>query len=239
MENKCRGRNISYNRTRWNYLNNSIIPTAAYFFIYSTPCNSIDGTIYFGTNIGETDGGELIAINPDGTEKWRECIANLWVESAPAIAEDGTVYIGSSWQPTKGYLHAFGELDPNAPEAPTITGETDGKAGAEYEYTFSTIDPNGDDVFFNIDWGDGEFEDWFGPYNSGEEVVVSHTWDEQGTYTIKARAKDTDNLWGPWATLEVKMPINQPVQYPLLELFRERFPLLYQIMFRVLEELNI
>jgi hypothetical protein len=34
-------------------------------------------------------------------------------------------------------------------------------------------------------------------------------------------------------------PVNQPVQYPLLELFRERFPLLYQLFIRVLEELNI
>jgi outer membrane protein assembly factor BamB len=34
----------------------------------STPCNSVDGTIYFGTS----DAGEIIAVNPDGTEKWRK-----------------------------------------------------------------------------------------------------------------------------------------------------------------------
>ena len=47
-------------------------------------------------------------------------------------------------------------------------------------------------------------------------------------------SSDTCNIDVSLAT-----PVNQPVQYPLLELFRERFPLLYQIMFRVLEELNI
>ena len=30
--------------------------------------NSIDGTIYVGTS----DGGKIIAINPNGTEKWRK-----------------------------------------------------------------------------------------------------------------------------------------------------------------------
>jgi len=78
----------------------------------ATPCHSVDGTIYFGTHIYESDGGEIIAVNPNGTEKWRKMIANGWVDSAPAIAEDGTVYIGSSWQPDGGYLHAFGPGEP-------------------------------------------------------------------------------------------------------------------------------
>ena len=51
-----------------------------------------------------------------------------------------------------GYLHAFGELDPNAPEAPTITGELKGRIRVEYEYTFNSNDPNGDDVYYYIEW---------------------------------------------------------------------------------------
>ncbi len=53
----------------------------------ATPANSIDGTIYFGTS----DGGEIIALNPDGTEKWRMKIGTC--EAAPAIGEDGTVLL--------------------------------------------------------------------------------------------------------------------------------------------------
>ena len=77
-----------------------------------TPAHSADGTIYFGVCIGEDEGGEIIAVNPDGTEKWRETIADERVQSAPAIAEDGTVYIGSSWKPNGGFLHAFGPGEP-------------------------------------------------------------------------------------------------------------------------------
>ena len=50
-----------------------------------TPCNSIDGTIYVGTS----DGGKIIAVNPDGTEKWQQSIGKC--EFAPVIGEDGRV----------------------------------------------------------------------------------------------------------------------------------------------------
>ena len=198
----------------------------------SSPAISAEGIIYIGTHIGDDGGGEIIAVNPDGTERWRKRIATNHVDSSPCIGEDGTVYIGSSSDEqgySYGFLYAFGELDPNAPEAPTISGETDGEAGVEYEYTLSTIDPNDDDVYYYIEWGDGEFEDWFGPYDSGEEVVVSHSWNEKDTYTIRARAKDTDNLWGPWGELEVTMPVNQQTSYPFFQRFLERFPLLSRI----------
>jgi outer membrane protein assembly factor BamB len=167
----------------------------------ATPCNSIDGTIYFGTS----DAGEIIAVNPDGTEKWREYIGGD-VESPPTIGEDGTVYIGDGRE--NGYLHAFGQLNPNAPSAPEINGPASGKAGTEYEYTFKSISPLGRNVYYYIDWGDNTINDWFGPYDSGETVTVSHTWSSRGTYMISARAKDTDNLWGPWGTLFVTMPLD-------------------------------
>ncbi len=150
-----------------------------------------DGIIYTGIEIGDMDGGEIVAVNPDGSERWRERLSNLWVDSSPIIGSDGTVYISSSSKnPGGSSLHAFGTSDQNAPEAPDISGEIEGEAGVEYEYTFCSIDPNGDDVYYYVDWGDGEFTDWIGPFASGEEVVISHTWDEQDTYTIKAKAKD-------------------------------------------------
>jgi outer membrane protein assembly factor BamB len=73
-----------------------------------TPAHSADGTIYFGVCIGEDQGGEIIAINSNGNEEWRATIADERIESAPAISEDGTIYIGSSWKPSGGFLHAFG-----------------------------------------------------------------------------------------------------------------------------------
>jgi thiol-disulfide isomerase/thioredoxin len=92
------------------------------------------------------------------------------------------------------------------PGKPTITGPTSGKAGKEYDYTFVANDPNGDDVYFWIEWGDGTVIEWDGPYKSGEEVIFSHKWSEQGTYTVKAKAKDVFDEEGDWGELEVTMP---------------------------------
>jgi len=114
--------------------------------------------------------------------------------SSPAIGEDGTVYVVSEIG-DNGYLRAFGKLDSSAPDAPDIDGRTNGRFKRSYDYTFTTTDPNVDDVYYYIEWGDGAVENWIGPYSSGEEVVVSHTWDEQDTYTIRARAKKSTFLF--------------------------------------------
>ena len=95
------------------------------------------------------------------------------------------------------------------PNAPTITGPNSGKAGISYDFTFKAVDPDGDYFYYYIDWGDGDVVEWFGPYSSGEIIELSHTWTEEDTYTISARAMDTWGAIGEWGTLEVEMPVNQ------------------------------
>ncbi|KAA0001587.1 MAG: hypothetical protein FE048_05275, partial [Thermoplasmata archaeon] len=43
----------------------------------------------------------------------------------------------------------------NPPDAPSIIGPTEGKIRTEYEYTFVATDPDGDDVYYWIQWGEG------------------------------------------------------------------------------------
>jgi len=111
-----------------------------------------------------------------------------------------------------------------APNTPEITGQTNGKAGTEYEYTFVTTDPDGDEVYYYIDWDDDTFEEWIGPYASGEEVVVSHTFTERGSYSIESKAKDGYDAESDWGTLEVTMPKSRPVSNTLFLRLLERFP---------------
>jgi hypothetical protein len=73
---------------------------------------------------------------------------------------------------------------------PTIDGPTSGDPGVEYNYTFVTNDPEDDDIGLEIDWGNGDIWELPGPYASGEEVVVGYTYNEKGTYEIKARSED-------------------------------------------------
>lgn len=106
------------------------------------------------------------------------------------------------------------------PNKPTITGTTPGKIWRNYEYNFSSIDPEGNDVWYLVDWGDGTPQEWLGPYNSDEKLTISHFWDKKGTYTIKAKAKDVFNDESEWGTLEVTMPRNKiPSKYLFFELF--------------------
>lgn len=93
-----------------------------------------------------------------------------------------------------------------APEKPTITGKHRGKTGEEYQYFISSIDPEGGDVFYYINWSDGSETLYIGPYSSGEEVKVSHVWLEEKTYTIEAIAWDILNAESDKATFEISMP---------------------------------
>jgi CubicO group peptidase (beta-lactamase class C family) len=101
----------------------------------------------------------------------------------------------------------------NTPYPPTIHGSTDGKVEQSYSYTVNTTTPNGDDVYYFIDWGDNTNSSWIGPYSSGEVITESHTWSEKGKYTIKAKVKDIDEWESDWATLTVTMPYsyNKPM----------------------------
>ena len=211
---------------------------------HSSPAISADGTIYIGVFHEGGPGGEIVVVNPDGTEKWRKYISNMWEDSSPCIAEDGTVYIGSNslefiggsnYHPM-GYLHAFGPGTPNdPPNTPTIDGPTEGHYDDWYYYIFSAVDPEGQDVRFWIDWGDGDSEIWLGPANSGEELQYGHNWESQGIYNISVRAEDDRGLYSDWAYLEVTMPVNQQsYSFPLLQRFLERFPNMFPILRQLL-----
>jgi hypothetical protein len=86
------------------------------------------------------------------------------------------------------------------PETPkTPTGPTSGTVEAEYPYSTSTNDPDGDQVYYWFDWGDGSNSGWLGPYDSGQVVSVSHVWDTRGSYNIQVKAKDTHDLESEWS----------------------------------------
>jgi len=122
------------------------------------------------------------------------------------------------------------------PTAPTIGGPSSGKPGTEYDYTFTSTDVDidlGDQVHYYIDWGDGDVEAWKGPFEPGQPATFSHTWDEKGTYEIRARAKDNLDDKSDWATLDVTMPRNRAINTPLFN-FLQNHPILFQLFQRFL-----
>jgi hypothetical protein len=117
--------------------------------------------------------------------------------------------------------------EPDPPSTTTITGETNGKRGAEYEYTFSAADPEGYDLRYYISWGDGDWE-WTDYYPSGEYVTVNHKYNSGGNYSIASLAMNTNDNIGPWGVLEISMPKNKEINLldQLIDRLIERFPIL-------------
>ena len=85
------------------------------------------------------------------------------------------------------------------PEPPTIDGPTGGRINKEYEYTAVTTDPEGDQILYMFDWGDGTQSDWIGPVNSGVPISASHAWSEINNYNVTARSIDVENSMSKWS----------------------------------------
>lgn len=86
-----------------------------------------------------------------------------------------------------------------------ITNLTNGVywVGVEYTFFITFGDPEGDKIYYKIDWGDGTISDWLGPYGSGETVSFTHYWSETGNYFIKVVVKDEYGQQSDWLTFSV------------------------------------
>ena len=114
-------------------------------------------------------------------------------------------------------------MDNHPPGLPRITGPTYVSPGMHY-WKFEAIDSDNDNLSYQVDWGDGYYDTWYGWYASSEEITIGHDYQTYGKFPLMARAKDTNNATGEWAGISVWIPknkqiINQPFLY-LLEQFQ-------------------
>jgi len=97
----------------------------------------------------------------------------------------------------------------NPPEIPIIEGPSQGKVAKTYFYNISTIDLDSDPIIFLLDWGDGNDTGWIGPYESEEQVMLSHSWAKRGTYNIRLKAKDIyeeESIWSEHFSIQIVAP---------------------------------
>jgi hypothetical protein len=144
-----------------------------------------------------------------------------------------SLYVSDS-QGSAGSDTTTASIGSNPPETPTITGETEGPAGEEQTFTVSTTDPDGDDVYYWIEWYDGYPDgSWDGPHQSGEDVTFNYSWEEQGTYTIRVKAKDIYDGESNWGSLEFTAPKTKIFNFGIIDLLRElisHFPILEKLL---------
>jgi hypothetical protein len=129
---------------------------------------------------------------------------SLRYETLPSPYEQTNFAMNTHWDEfLREYL---GITNNSAPAKPSISGPAKGKPGVSYEYTLVSLDPEDQQVSYFVDWGDGTTTDWLGPFDSGTSLVVNHTWETKQTFTVKAKAKDSQGAESEWATLPVKIP---------------------------------
>jgi hypothetical protein len=115
------------------------------------------------------------------------------------------------------------------PEPPIIDGPLSGVPDIMYDYTFTSTDPEGNDLFYYVDWDDGETDEWIGPFKSGEDAVIDHKWSERGTFNIKAKARDIFGMESDWSEFKITMSKTKTVNFPLLNIL-QNYPNLFQLL---------
>jgi len=201
------------------------IPNASYF--YSTTTFDPDrDSIYFLFNWGDNTSSEWIGPYLSGET---EADSHTWTTQGTytiRVKAKDINGLESEWSdPLTVVIYSGVNQPPNKPSIPA--GSTSGKPGTPYTYTTSTIDLDGDQIYYEFVWGDGTTSNWLGPYASDELCEAFNTWSKIGNYEIKVRARDTKLAYSEWSDpLAVSMPRNKIVTNSLFQWFLEQFPIL-------------
>jgi outer membrane protein assembly factor BamB len=165
-----------------------------------------DGILYIGLEIGDGQGGEILAVNPDGTERWRKRIGSDWVESSPAIGEDGTVYICSSSSDgldTLGHLYAFGDGE--------LRSDAHGPyVGIKNEPVTFTGSVNAGHPPYSYYWD-------FGDTETSDEQNPTHIYEIAGNHTVTFTVTDDNESVAVDTTWALIRESNDPPEIPSIE----------------------
>ncbi len=195
---------------------------------WSIPINDPEGNPFSWTiqcSNGQTNSGTGAS---NGTKTL--ALSNLAYATTYKVWVNATDPTGSGLYTRKWFTFSTQQQQnspPNKPNKPT--GPPSGKPNTAYTYSTSTTDPNGDQVYYQWDWGDGSQSNWLGPYTSGAKINTTHTWGK-GSYSIKVKAKDSNGAQSNWSDpLTITMPKNNAfnplyIFLQMLKQFFDQFP---------------
>jgi Peptidase family C25/Propeptide_C25/Peptidase family C25, C terminal ig-like domain/PKD domain len=178
----------------------------------------------------------LCAVSQDGVclgNGYADATGHAVIQFFSPIGVTGEVQLVVTGFNAIPYMTTLTVGQPNFPPAKpdTPTGRATGTPGHTYMYSSSTTDPESDGLFYIWDWGDGNFSEWIGPYASGNTVSTQKSWPEQGNYSIRIKARDSQGHESEWSDpLVVTMPYNLPYMAKLLDLIQSLFPRLFHFL---------
>jgi hypothetical protein len=86
---------------------------------------------------------------------------------------------------------------PNTPIKPI--GLSNGKPGNEYNFTTISSDPDSDQIYYKWDWGDDNFSEWLGPFDSNVTCEAFYSWEQEDIYNISVKVKDINGAESNWS----------------------------------------
>jgi len=119
--------------------------------------------------------------------------------SAQAKDERGAVSLWSNWHAV--VIADTVNLPPGIPSTPA--GADIGYVDSTYEFSTLAGEPNGDRMFLQFDWGDGDTSDWSNLVPESTAVTMPHTWRQTGEYSVVARARDEKGLVSDWSNVHI------------------------------------
>ncbi len=168
----------------------STIPGQICYIVVQVPFDPEGDDVFILVDFG--DGNDSGWLGPNASGTGYEVATHAWYDQGfydvRAKAKD-IYYEESEWSDPQ-IVHL--NLPPEKPQTPT--GETNGLTNVEYEYCSSSIDPGDKIQRYQFIWGDDSTLVW-GPFDSGEEVCLTHAWAEPGVYNVTVRAFDEYNAY--------------------------------------------
>jgi len=157
----------------------------------------------------------------ENKDRGTDTIENMDYEYATRVARLAAAVIAD---------YGLEEITENRPPNPPayVDGEKTIQIGEEQIFTTEGSDPDGDEIYFMFDWGDGTHSEWLGPYDAEDICQASHIWNEPGEYKIKAKAKDSIGFQSAWSSKDkTKNLINNIFRniiqkFPILKLLLDK-----------------
>lgn len=170
--------------------------------------------------------------------------------------DDGTgATVSHSWNSPGAYwvsvqaTDAYGQdtydtivsIEPEVQEPYKPSGSNSIKEGQTYTYA-TTVNADGwNNVYYQFSWGDGTFSTW------SETNTASHSWDEKGSYDIRARVLVVlstaegeiirNSEWSDPLSISLSNEISSNILVRLLQKLIDLFPILEPILQPIIDQL--
>jgi len=142
-----------------------------------------------------TTWGEVWTINPITGVAWTRAEVDA-LEAGVTLRSRSGGFITYCTQVTVIVSYTVDQA-PSVPSTPSGTSNI--RPLNSYSYSTSTTDPESDNIYYTVDWGDTTTTD-SGWVSSGTSAGLSHTWSTPGTYSVRAKATDSLGAVSSWSS---------------------------------------